>query len=156
MTANFVPCKKMVYYSGRIHPPEVLCLGKYLNYDFLILNMGSHPTAYVKVPKDHPFFGKFYDECNPPHGFLGGPFTFSDSSANFANLLDQPIPDGWYLGWDYAHVGDYTGYWSEEENMRMGNRKYTTEEIILDCEEVVKYLKEKYEPRKRQKKNTTL
>lgn len=133
MTANFVPCKKMVYYSGRIHPPEVLCLGKYLNYDFLILNMGSHPTAYVRVPKDHPFFGKFYDECNPPHGFLGGPFTFSDSSANFANLLDQPIPDGWYLGWDYFTIADYS-------YMNLNGKKWTTKEIMAHCKEAIEWL----------------
>lgn len=134
----------MNYYKERIHPSEVLCIGKYKRYDFFILNMGTHPTAYVRVPKTHPFFGKFYDHCNPPHGFSGGPFTFADSSSNFANFLDKPIPNGWYLGWDYAHSGDFIGCSSLE------GRKYTTEEIIADCKDVINYLlEEQNEPRKR-------
>ena len=139
----------MVYSNNKPNPAQVLYLGKYKRYDFFILNLGTHPTAYVRIPRTHPFFGKDYDYCSPPHGFEGGPFTFSNSSANFANFLDTPIPGGWYLGWDYAHINDWLGYLSDEQNIQMGNHKHTTEEMILDCKNVIEYLLEvKNEPRK--------
>ena len=132
--------KPMVYSNRRLRPSEVLCLAKYKDFIFFVLNMGTHPTAYVQIPENHPYFGKDYEGCNPPHNFLGGPFTFADSSTVFAEKLDTPIPDGWYLGWDYAHLGDWLGYRSDEENLQQENRKYTTEEIIIDCETVIEHL----------------
>lgn len=131
----------MVYSSKRLSPAHILLLGEYKNYNFFILNLGTHPTAYVRVPETHPFYLKHYDDCNPTSpNSLNQIFTFSDSSANFAKYLDQPIPEGWYLGWDYAHLGDWTGLYSDEQNIRLGNRKYTTEEILKDCDAVIEYL----------------
>lgn len=131
----------MAYSRERLKPAHILYLGIYKNYNFLIVNLGTHPTAYVRVPKTHPFYLKTYDDCNPSNSnSFDQVFTFSDSSANFAEYLDQPIPDGWYLGVDYAHLGDWTGLLSDEENIRREHRKYTTEEIILDCERIIEYL----------------
>ncbi len=132
--------KKMVYQRTRLHPFQVLYLGTYKRYTFFILNMGTHPTAYIKIPKSHPFFQKDYFECNPSTDFLENIFTFSGNSLAFNNQLDTPVPEGWYLGWDHAHVGDWLGYWSDEENIRQGHRKYTTKEMIEECKLAIIYL----------------
>lgn len=131
--------KPMIYYPERLEPVEVLYLGKYKKYDFFVLNLGTHPTAYIRIPKTHPFFGKSYEECSPNEPIIE-PLTFSDSSAIFKDSLNQKVPDGWYLGIDFAHMGDWLGYWSEEENIKWGNHKYTTAEIAWKCTEIIDYL----------------
>ena len=128
--------KPMVYQHTRLHPYQVLYLGSYKKYVFFILNMGTHPTAYIRIPESHPFFQKHYIECNPSMDF----FTFSENSLAFNNQLDTPVPEGWYLGFDHAHLGDWLGYWSDEENIRQGHRKYTTEEMVEECKLTIVYL----------------
>ena len=45
--------KKMVYSSKRKR--ELLDSGEYLGYNYYILNLGTHPTAYVEIPKNHKY-----------------------------------------------------------------------------------------------------
>ena len=135
------PYKPMKYVPRLLHPAQVLCLGKYKKYDFLAVNMGTHPTAYVRIPSTHKFYEKHYDFINPqPKAFRAGPFTFSRPSSEFASHLDIQIPNGWYLGWDYAHIGDYicTPFTHNSNDAR----KYTTEDIIADCKYIINYLLE--------------
>ena len=66
----------------------------------LILSLGSHFTAYLGIPIEHPYSGKDYD--NVPLSVHGG-LTFSSKGEK-----DTIYPDGfWWYGWDYAHLGDY-------------------------------------------------
>lgn len=124
----------MIYSSKRLSPAHILLLGLHKDYNFFILNLGTHPTAYVRVPETHPFYLKHYDDCSPTSpNSLNQIFTFSDSSANFAKYLDQPIPDGWYLGWDYCTINDYSYF-------NPNGKKWTTEEILKDCDAVIEYL----------------
>lgn len=51
--------------------------------------------------------------------------------------------DGWFIGWDYGHYGDYAGY--EEllpQEIRMGGKKWSTKEIYQEvkkaCYEIQK------------------
>jgi hypothetical protein len=60
----------------------------------------SHRCAYVRIPPGHPLYGKSYDaadEFASPHGG----FTFAE-----AEKCDEEDGRGWWLGWDYAHLGD--------------------------------------------------
>lgn len=44
--------------------------------------------------------------------------------------------DGWFIGWDYAHYGDYAGY--EEllpPKIRVGGKKWSTQEIYQEIRE---------------------
>ena len=44
--------------------------------------------------------------------------------------------EGWFVGWDYAHYGDYIGF--EEKlpfNLRTGGKKWTTEEIFAEVKD---------------------
>jgi len=44
--------------------------------------------------------------------------------------------EGWFVGWDYGHFGDYAGY--EEmfpTELRTGGKKWTTEEIFKEVKE---------------------
>ena len=46
--------------------------------------------------------------------------------------------ENWFIGWDYAHCGDYCGY--EEympESIITYGKKWTTEEIIEECKNAI-------------------
>ena len=119
---------------GKERRTELLCKGKYKNYNYYVLNLGTHPTAYIEIPKENKLYRKSYDEiykigCDiDVHGGL----TYSD------NELMGVKSENWFIGWDYAHCGDYYGY--EEfmpESIRTYGKKWTTEEIIEECKNAI-------------------
>jgi len=73
--------------------------GKCRGYDYKICSNGMRATAYIKIPKDHPFFEKHYDDITLT---INGGLTYSDKS--------YPLSDdsnSWCIGWDYGHYADY-------------------------------------------------
>lgn len=100
-------------------------------YHYVILSLGTHPCGYVEIPKSHPYFGKDYDECYAIdcHGGL----TYSSS---YLRMGEGKQLDGWFIGWDYGHWGDYYG---SADFMNSGH-KWTTEEIRQECFNVIEQL----------------
>lgn len=121
--------KEMIYQDCRMR--EVLDRGTIDGYEYVILSLGIHPTAYVKVPENHPACGKYYGDLDiSVHGGL----TYGE------DYLDTSYDDeekGWWIGWDYAHLGDCSCYFGMEDG-----KKYTTEEIHEAVESVIAQLKE--------------
>lgn len=98
-----------------------------MGFKWYVISLGTHPCCYISLPKDHKFFGMDYDDiyydddCNfCCHGGL----TFSSN-----HLLD--FEDGWYIGWDYTHLGDYTPFIDDN------GVKYTVSMLIADVCEVI-------------------
>lgn len=119
--------KEMVY--GVDRKPEILATGYCLGLLFYIFNLGTHPTAYVKVPKNSRFYGKSDIDIE-----VHGGITYADDHIWINNT--QKI-EGWFIGWDYAHMGDYMGYEEKvPEEYRVGGKKWTTEEIYKDVKDV--------------------
>lgn len=124
--------KEMEY--GKERRTELLCKDKYKNYNYYVLNLGTHPTAYIEIPKENKLYRKSYNEiykigCDID---VNGGLTYSD------NELMGVKSENWFIGWDYAHCGDYCGY--EEympESIRTYGKKWTTEEIIEECKNAI-------------------
>ena len=51
--------KEMIYQAER--KQEIIFDGKYKGYQVYILNLGTHPTAYIEIPKESKLFGLSYD-----------------------------------------------------------------------------------------------
>lgn len=95
--------------------------GKINGYRYEIKNVGgSHPTAYVMLDKNNVYYDVDYDEI--PIVVHGG-LTYSS----------KEIKGQYWIGWDYAHIGDYTFYSS-------GGKKWTTDEILSHVKDVIKQL----------------
>ena len=110
---------------------EILMEGKYKNYQFYILNLGTHPTAYVEIPRGSKLFGKDYNEIIYDIDVHGG-LTYADDH------LQDIKKDSWFLGWDYAHAFDYCGIYEKEfQHINDGCKKWTTLEIFDHVTKVI-------------------
>ncbi len=114
--------KEMIYKPTR--EKEILAAGAKNNIKFVVISHGTHPCAYVGVPKTHKLFGKEIDdlcdiECH-------GGVTYADD-----NVINLDYTR-WWIGWDYAHYGDYSGSSLIFDNHLDDDKKYTTEEMVKD------------------------
>lgn len=133
--------KEMIYQSDR--KIELLFNDIYKNYHYYILNLGTHPTAYIEIPKKNKLFGMDYDEIyNMGYDIdVHGGFTYSSDHLNISK--NTTMQGSWFIGWDYAHAGDYAGYYEEMESYglcsfsKINNKKWTTEEIIEECKNAI-------------------
>lgn len=126
-----VEYKQMVYQIER--KIEILCEDTYKGYQFYILNLGTHPTAYIEIPRTSKLYGKGYNEIYDMgididvHGGL----TYSDDHLQ---TIKQKT---WFIGWDYAHTGDY--YCSPYARL-LNDKKWTTEEIFEDVVKAIEQI----------------
>lgn len=118
--------KEMVYGFGE---PGILDEGELQGYKYMVVSYGSHPCAYVQVPEGHPFHGKHYDKINICcHGGVTFSGKFSHHPSRF--LIER---DGFWIGWDYAHPGDFTVY----PEITMVGHHWTTAEVLAEVALVV-------------------
>lgn len=129
---SFNDIKEMEYKSGLIKPKEyeILCQSWYKGYKVLIVSYFTHPCAYIGLPSGHIYELADYDyihdiDCH------GGITYGSDHHAVVKELQNS----GWFIGWDYAHSGDWSGTFP-----MLGDKKWSTMEIINECMSVVDQL----------------
>lgn len=127
--------KPVIYNKNRLGSTEQIAAGTYKNFDYYVLNLRTHPTAYVDV-SDSLLNGVCYDDIDI---YCHGGFTYSESTLK---TVDKK---GWFIGWDYAHYGDYINYGDTSlNNMFSNDKKWTTEEIVEECKNVIDQIVEKY------------
>ena len=124
--------KEMIY-ETKMHNPEVLESNTHNGFNYLVVSYGTHPCCYVEIPPTHPLYEKTYDldECRAIDCHCG--LTFSD-------FRDFGEGKQWYIGWDYHHYCDYSGIYNLpqlQEFDHSQDKKWTTEEMIEECKEVI-------------------
>lgn len=131
--------KEMIYSIEPIK--EVLYKGEKDGYIFVIMSYGTHPCAYVGIPKNHGYYGLKYDDINIScHWGL----TFAEPYCKFMPWIENAREkELWWIGWDYGHCDDYMPY-LEFFNFFGADelKKWTTKEIIDECYDVIEQLKE--------------
>lgn len=128
--------KEMVYKPER--NIELLYNNIYKGYHYYILSLGTHPTAYVELPKKHKFYNKSYWKIEEESNILvHGGLTYSDNGLQIGN--NTTLENSWFIGWDYAHCVDYYCFPDDFYNDK-DHKKWTTEEIKKDCENVIDQL----------------
>ena len=120
--------KEMIYQNTLVR--EWLAIGEYKGFKYRILNLGTHPTAYVNIPEGHKFFGKDNNEiilnCNGGCTY-SRPYIIEENKTRNTSL-------GWWIGWDYAHADDFQILPSGKE---WPGKKWTTEDILQEVKSVI-------------------
>ena len=132
--------KEMVYQKERCDG-FILADGIYKDHRYIVKSFGTHPTAYVQLNDDDPIYigplkfnhydpeeltyDDFSIEC---HGGL----TYYECQLRVDN---NDILPGHWVGWDYAHSGDYCGY--DYDNPYYHEKKWTTKEMVEECKYVI-------------------
>lgn len=127
-TENQMTIYKEMKYQMRLSEAETLADGQEGPYKWKVLSLGTHPCGYVAIPKGHPFYGKDYCDIEDKIEVHGG-ITFGGKLRNF---------EGRWIGWDYAHAGDYTYL---PIYVDVGDKRWTTKEIVDECLNVIKQLR---------------
>ena len=125
--------KEMIYSLGR--KIEILHAGNYKGFDFCIMNLGTHPTAYVRLSEDHNYYNKHYDEIDIDCHY----------GLTFGKVATFNEIEGYWIGWDYAHCGDYVGHNIRFKGTDLDgerDKKWTTQEIYEEVKNVIEQLKE--------------
>lgn len=127
--------KEMIYSANHIE--TVLHNGEYKGHKFCIMNLGSHPTAYVecKFRDCNRYDDERFDGIN-----VHGGFTY------FGKAYWDKGDKTHYIGWDYAHCNDYAGYEAmfPKHMRRVGTKKWTTTEMLEEVMSVIDQLNESY------------
>lgn len=94
----------------------------------IIVSYGTHPCCYVKFPGIEDIAS--YDDVDDIH--VHGGFTFLGS---FVNLK----VDGIWLGWDYAHCGDYfhTGWDITNKDHASYGKAWTLDELKAELHKAI-------------------
>lgn len=127
---GIVYMKEMIYGESKENP-DVLYSGEYRGHKFAILNLGSHPTAYVEDKIG--LIG--YEDFRLNGISVHGGFTFHDTGywGNDSEKIS-------WLGWDYAHSGDFMGYYSTDNPFYYSSKQWTTAEIYEEVKGVVEQI----------------
>ena len=119
--------KEMKYTTHREY--NMLAMGTFFGYDFFVVSLGSHPCAYIDCG-DTPLNSTQMNRID-----CHGGITYESNKLN----LPMGEIEGNFIGWDYAHYGDYAGY--EElypHDLRVADEKrWTTDEMIHECYYVI-------------------
>lgn len=115
----------------------------YKGFKYMVLQMTlGHLCGYVQVPKGHPYYGKDYEAMNIDcHGGLTYS-SMSDGKPYKMTEIDYSkyFTKGFWIGFDYAHSGDWSFYHADSEF----NKKYNTMtqpfEVEKECMHVIDQL----------------
>ena len=111
---------------------KLLAEGNYKGFYYTAISLGSHPCCYICIPSGRPIA---VDSINCHYGV-----TYHKEYLHCSDLIDQSLIDydeGWWIGWDYAHLYDYIYISELPREPRDYEKTYTSEELEEDCKKAI-------------------
>lgn len=131
MNKKYIP----LYDPTLMNPPyreaQIKYKGNYKGYRYVVLSLGSHPCAYVKVPNNSRIRTLSCDNIEESIAVHGGVTFYGDLTRVGIGSIDD-----YYIGWDYAHCDDYMLISSYTSN----GKKWELDEVVEECISAVKQL----------------
>lgn len=134
MREEFQKMKSMTYKPTT--EIEYLDKGSYSGIDYIIVSYGTHPCAYIRVPDTSKFYN--IERSDAPEELQDSVHGGLTWAGPLSVRLNEP---GFYLGWDYAHIDDFSGFdLNFPADLQAGGKKWTTEEIFNDVKAIIDVL----------------
>lgn len=132
--------KQMIYDRNQA---KLLHKGVCKGFEFYIISYGTHPCAYVRIPEDHRLYQvDYFDYTKEIDVNCHGGITWSKEGLYRSNPINVDR-DGWWIGWDYHHFGDYDATYETSHDCEFyGDKRWTTEEIYSEVVYVCEQLRE--------------
>ena len=94
----------------------------------------TSPVGYVGLPKEHPDYGKHYDDIDVEvHGGL----TFAGYGTKIPGGPDDRL---WYVGFDCMHAYDYDPFSTSSEGLPLMISNKSIEYVYEETERLVEQL----------------
>lgn len=106
---------------------DILADGVYKGYKARVISYGTHPCCYIKLEQGHRFYETPWHDVNV--GVHGG-ITFAERVGKNYGWDDGRLEDGFWIGWDYAHLGDCMDGTCE-------GKRYSVYELVSDIRDAV-------------------
>ena len=113
---------EMTYRLANGGAPVVLDFGEYRSIKYMIVSRHEYPCSYIELGKEY--------EGISCHGGV----TYSGRGV--PGFEDVTRSTHW-IGWDYAHFGDYIAFMPGH-----GGKRWSTEELVKEVHEVIDRVKE--------------
>jgi hypothetical protein len=126
--------QEMVYQDKWLTLDEVVILERdsYKGYEYFVVSYGIHPCAYIALKEGQPFYkAESYEDVDVN---CHGGCTFAE--WGYGNLFNKTYK---IIGWDYGHFNDFSGLYENAECLK-DNKKWTTKEMVEECEHVIDQL----------------
>lgn len=125
----------MVYADDHCETCKVIASGHYKGLNYYVKTIGHmHPTAYVEISQGHKAFAKKNLENLPCHYGV----TFNEM---YLRCVDEDGSRGHqFVGWDYAHHGDYMPYYEDGGFLERTSHRWSTDEVIAECKEAIDWI----------------
>lgn len=120
--------------------------GEYLGYEWLVARQEmGHLCGYVRLWDGHPLEILWKTEKYPYEAIdirCHGGLTFGEKIGKKSNV--RGFTPGYWIGWDYAHVGDEMIINYPTYHSRIDGKHWKESEVIKECYDVIGQLVEKY------------
>lgn len=123
---------KQMVYQAEPTKADVLDKGTYMGRRYAIVSYGTHPCAYVECA--YAGIETMRERLEKKTRCHGG-ITYS---GHLEHVFEGD--DHYFFGWDYAHAGDYLGFFGDKRGKE--TRKWTTEQILEETKKVIERLGE--------------
>ena len=126
--------QEMVYQDKWLTLDQTIILaeGSYKGYEYFVVSYGIHPCAYIALREGQPFYKVRL--CEDVDVSCHGGCTFV--GWGYKNLFNETYK---VIGWDYGHCDDFSGLYKKIVDTK-GLKKWTTREMIQECEHVIDQL----------------
>jgi hypothetical protein len=126
--------QEMIYQNKWLTLDQIIILaeGSYKGYEYLVVSYGVYPAAYIALMEGQPFYKGGL--CEDVDVNCHGGCTFVE--WGYKNLFDRNYK---VIGWDYGHFNDFLGFHKNTEGLK-DDKKWTTQEMIQECEHVIDQL----------------
>ena len=122
---------------------RTLAVGVYRGFQYTVLNVrGMHPCGYVNVSG---YERELAEEDDTGHDIFRYRWIDCHGGITYARVGVWKFAGGYWLGWDYGHLGDYTVFPRGEGSFC--GMPYFVKDVVYECKRVIDQIVERLRSR---------